>query len=133
MNTRRIGCVACLIFLLVCAVSHGREGISVLMDVGESQKHMQRELDKESAAFDRILKAINTGGLVTGTDKGTVALDYGDPVITMPEADGTEQWVYKPAGASWFSNDKIYLIFGPDGLLERINVLPGVIQNENND
>jgi len=91
-------------------------GTDTLMKVGKSQSEMAAAAKSESANYDKIKNAIKNGRLSEGDAARDIIKRYGEPVVMLPARKGRpEKWVYKPAGAEFFSNEKIYLFFDENG------------------
>ena len=99
------------------------DALGTLIDVGKSQSAMGKALDRETKAYDRIKRGIETGCLKKGQTANEVRSEYGDPVVVSEEKDGTSRWVYKPGYASHFDGIKINLLFDKEKKLAKIEVL----------
>lgn len=106
----------------VCgAGTAGGEGLDALIDIARGQKEISRQYKEETEAFENVRSGVERGRIVIGEKDENIRSRYGAPVIVLKNADGSgERWVYKPASASFFDGDKIYLSFDKDGRLINI-------------
>jgi len=116
------------IYLLALAIvlspfACSADGIGTLMQVGKSMDEIQRDYDKETAAYGRVKEAVATGGIKKGVKQAAV-LKYGAPVVIMTEAAGKRQvWVYRPGTTDLLNKPKIRLFFDDSGALDQITVV----------
>ncbi len=101
-------------------------GLGSLIAFGRTRAEMVRQYNAETKSYNSIKKAVDSGQLREGDAASTVKRRYGDPVITLTDdRDSTTKWIYKPAEASFSSNQKIYLTFDEnDKLVEWISLQP---------
>lgn len=98
-------------------------GLGTLIEVGKSQKGMEKALDEETATFKAIEKAIAADNIKEGQSQDSIQKRYGRPIVVISGKGGIEKWAYKPRYVSWFDNIKIYLIFDDSKKLKKIQVL----------
>ncbi|NQT32172.1 MAG: hypothetical protein HQ594_00690 [Candidatus Omnitrophica bacterium] len=103
-----------LIFASLIFASGCSSQLDTLIEVDESQKKMGKELKYETASYERIKKAVSAGVLTEGLDAVRIQKKYGSAVVVLSEEDGSSKWVYKPARESFFTGEKVYLIFNED-------------------
>jgi len=109
---------------LVSAVPLYAEGLDTLIAIGKSQAEMQKALDEETKAFERVKRAVETGDISKGQGKAGIRDKYGEPVVaTQDSTTGKEKWVYLPATSSFFKGAKMYLFFDTNGLLDEIRLI----------
>ncbi|MCM8760929.1 MAG: hypothetical protein NC938_06635 [Candidatus Omnitrophica bacterium] len=100
------------------------EGINTLVEVAASMGEAKKVLDKETANFNSVKTAIDSGRLSKGQPKGQIRAQYGEPVVENKDIpSGRERWVYKSADSSFFKGVRIYLFFDDKGMLEEIKIL----------
>jgi len=95
--------------------------ISTLLDVAKSQSQAQRELNAETKHFNNLKKAIEEDRIKTGMSERHIQRIIGKAMLVQNENDG-QRWVYKPAEATFFDNNKIYLYFDKNKLLTKYKV-----------
>ncbi|MFC1479862.1 hypothetical protein ACFL5Y_00220 [Candidatus Omnitrophota bacterium] len=95
-------------------------GVKALMKLSKDRGKMVKEYKQETENYKKVEKAIARGQLAKGESATRIEKRYGAPVITFTDAKNkTRQWVYKPGNLSFFSGEKIYLIFdNEDKLIE---------------
>lgn len=121
MSVKKI-CLSVIIILSVTADAYaGRLGM--LLGIARDQGNMEKALAKETKAFEKIAKAIETGRVLAGQTQDEIRRKYGGPSVAVEKDDGSERWVYKPSDKSYFENAKIYLFFNEDKVLSSIEVL----------
>ena len=121
MNLIIKGNVILLVILLFTANSYA-DGLGSLSEVGKNQDEMVRVLNKETKIYQAVKKAVETGTIKEGQPQDSILDTYGEPVIVLKEYDDIEKWVYKPGHATYFDSTKIYLFFGADKKLKKIEV-----------
>ena len=104
--------------MMLCGCS---KQISTLLDVAKSQSQAQRELNTETIHFNSLKKAIEEGRIKTGMSERHIQRIIGKAMLVQNENDG-QRWVYKPAEATFFDNNKIYLYFDKNKLLTKYKV-----------
>ncbi|NQU95789.1 MAG: hypothetical protein HQ549_06175 [Candidatus Omnitrophica bacterium] len=127
MITKKIAIICITLVFACCAFSSSASAgpLFELMAVGESQKEMEKELDKETKAYKAIKRAIENGHIKKGESADKIRKRYGAPVITLSDRQYAEKWVYKPGYASYFDGIKIYLFFDDDKALKGVRVMSG--------
>jgi hypothetical protein len=120
MAKPRIVLATVLVIFTACATLHA-DGIGSLIEVGKSMDAANKELAEETARFNSVKRAIESGVLKKGLSRQAVLSQYGEPVV-MNEDTSTkrERWIYKPSSSSFFEGAKIYLFFDADALLAEI-------------
>ncbi|MDD4879869.1 MAG: hypothetical protein PHR22_05410 [Candidatus Omnitrophica bacterium] len=99
------------------------DGLGTLMRVGKSMDEIQRDYDRETAAYSRVKEAIGNGGIKKGVKQAAV-LKYGEPVVVVTEAMRKRQvWVYRPGTTDLLNKPKIRLFFDDSGVLDQITVV----------
>jgi len=111
-----------LLVVLLFAVNGYGDGLGSLSKVGKSQDAMVRVLNKETKTYRAVKKAVETGKIKEGHLQDSILDKYGEPVVVLKEYDNIEKWVYKPGHATYFDSTKIYLFFGADKKLKKIEV-----------
>jgi len=103
-----------------------RIGLGRMMAIAKNEGDMAQELNKETANYRKVKKAVDHDDLKKGQFTSKIKDKYGVPVIILSEEKGNlEKWVYKPGRASFFDEKKVYLIFDSDErLVEWRSVLP---------
>jgi len=90
-----------------------------MMALSESQKEMQEELDAETARYNTIVRGAQDGHLKKGLYTSQIMERYGEPVVINDEYKGTKkEWVYKAGNESYFSDQKVKLMFNSNQQLE---------------
>ncbi|MCK4851752.1 MAG: hypothetical protein KAS86_01440 [Candidatus Omnitrophica bacterium] len=93
-------------------------GLRALIQLSKDRKAMAADLKRETKNYDRARKAIEKAALKAGDTASYVKKHAGEPAVILCDRDsGTAEWVYKPGSSTYFSRDKVYLNFGPDGEL----------------
>jgi hypothetical protein len=95
--------------------------INALLEVAKSQSKAQNQLEAETKYFNNLKTAVEEGRIKSGFSKAHIKRTIGPPVIIQDEDYG-QRWVYKPADATFFDNNKIYLYFNEEGLLTKYKV-----------
>jgi len=97
-----------------------KSGLSALMQFSNDRNAMVKEFNRETKNYDNIKKAVDHSYLDKGESASRIKRRYGEPVIILPDTkEKITKWVYKPSGATYFSDEKVYLIFDEnDKLLE---------------
>jgi len=89
-----------------------------LSKVGKSQSQIQRALDKETAVYTEVKKALINNELNMGSSAEQIQKHFGPPVVIVKQGD-VWRHLYKPAHSTHFSGEKIYLFFDENGKLVR--------------
>lgn len=112
-----------IIFILgLCIVFCGcSKQISTLLDVAKSQSQAQKQLNAETIHFNNLKKAIDEGRIKSGMSERHIQRIIGKPMLIQNENNG-QRWVYKPAEATFFDNNKIYLYFDKNKLLTKYKI-----------
>jgi hypothetical protein len=97
------------------------DGIGSLIEVGKSMDVAKKELAAETARFNSIKSAVESGALQKGLSRQAILSQYGEPVVMNEDfTTKRERWVYKPASSSFFEGSRIYLYFDANGSLVEI-------------
>lgn len=89
-----------------------KHGLESLTRLNKDRNEMIRILKEETNNYEAVKNAIFSHQLQRGSSAHKIIKLYGKPVITFSEPAGTGlKWLYKPSSASFFSKEKIYLIF----------------------
>ena len=105
------------------AVSYA-DGIGSLAEVGKSMDAAKKELDQETANYNKVNGAIESGALQKGLSRQAVLSQYGEPVVMNEDlSTKRERWVYKPASSSFFEGERIYLFFNVSGTLDEVKIV----------
>ena len=111
-----------IVILGLCIMFCGcSKQVSTLLDVAKSQSQAQREFNAETIHFNNLKKAIEEGRIKAGLSERHIQRIIGKPMLIQDENDG-QRWVYKPAEATFFDNNKIYLYFDKNKLLTKYKV-----------
>lgn len=122
MAKLRIVLATVLVVFTACAVSYA-DGIGSLAEVGKSMDSAKKDLAEETARFNGIKNAIESGVLKKRLSRQAVLSQYGEPVVMNEDlATKRERWVYKPASSSFFEGPKAYLFFDVNGDLVEIKI-----------
>ena len=114
--------------VMLCGCS---KQISTLLDVAKSQSEAHRQLKTETIYFNNLKTAIEEGRIKNGMSEKHIQRIIGEPMLIQSEADG-ERWVYKPAEATFFDDNKIHLYFNENKLLTKYKVFePEELENNN--
>ncbi|MFH1665407.1 MAG: hypothetical protein ABIA77_04590 [Candidatus Omnitrophota bacterium] len=93
-------------------------GLQALIEVGKKNQEMEKELKGETGAYEKVRKALDKGRFEKGEAAADIIRKYGEPVIVLQdEKGGGQKWVYKPAQASFWSGEKVYLLFDENDAL----------------
>ena len=112
-------CIVILIVSCACAGNAYAEGLQTLIETGGSMAEIAKEQNAQTARFDQVKQAIDSGALKKGDDKDTLLSQYGEPVIAnIDTATDREKWVYMPATSDFFKGVKVYLYFTGETLDE---------------
>ncbi len=96
-----------------------KDGLQALIELGRKNREMEKELEGETSSYGEIRDALDEGRLEKGETAADIVKKYGEPVIVLSgEKEGGQKWVYKPAQASFWSDEKVYLLFDEKGELE---------------
>jgi len=120
--------VAAFLFIAFSACSYPAasraEGIGALVEAGKSMDSAKKALNQETANFNGVKSAIESGALRKGLSKQAIASQYGEPVVINEDfATKRERWVYKPASSSFFEGARICLLFDSSGALDEMVAL----------
>jgi hypothetical protein len=116
--------IAISIVAVSCAANLQAEGIGTLVEAGKSMDSAKRELSEETASYERVRSAIESGALQIGQSARGIEAQYGKPVVRNEDfSTKGERWVYKPARSSFFEGARIYLYFDGKGSLAEIKKL----------
>ncbi|MBD3379305.1 MAG: hypothetical protein GF408_02465 [Candidatus Omnitrophica bacterium] len=103
-----------------------KHGVGALMELSGDRGKMEREYREETRSFKEVKKAVEHEALRKGAAAFEVKKDFGEPVVEIPgEKAGEVRWVYKAASSDFFTGEKVYLIFGPEGKLIEWGIDPG--------
>lgn len=105
--------------------------ISTLLDVAKSQSEAHRQLKTETIHFSNLKTAIEEGRIKNGMSEKHIQRIVGKPMLIQNEVGG-ERWVYKPAEATFFDKNKIYLYFNENKLLIKYKVFEPEEPENNN-
>ena len=95
-----------------------KDGIKALMAFAKSHGKMIQELKEETENYRKIAAALDRGQLKHGESAKRIKTRYGEPVIVLSEeGERLTKWVYKPSDKSFFSDEKVYLIFNKENEL----------------
>ncbi|MFH1797749.1 MAG: hypothetical protein ABH844_00150 [Candidatus Omnitrophota bacterium] len=87
-------------------------GIKALTEIDKNREKMTTAYEKETKNYTAVKNALISNNLQKGDPAVKITGLYGNPVIILSEYSGTKsKWLYKPHSASFFSKEKIYLIF----------------------
>lgn len=115
--------IATIAVFLFSAINCYAEGLGTLIELGKSQAEIQKQYAQETKAFQAVKKAIETGAIKKGMDRGAIIDKYGDPVVIVDDLDGKRKdWIYKPAESSFFKGIRATLFFTADGVLDEAKV-----------
>ena len=94
--------------------------------LSDEMKKKAAELDDETENYNKAAKALDRGAVKPGmTDQDIVKL-VGQPVIRFESDDGSGiEWVYKPGRESYFTGNKIYLLFDGNGMFQSWRIVKG--------
>ena len=109
------------------ALSHLNE-LFALKAIGDEQKAMDREVEKQDKKFKLLIEEIQKGNIKEYPNKKSVARRFGEPVLSeQVDKDGVlkELWIYRYS-AKFFDSDKAYLYFDPSGNLINWQYVPGL-------
>lgn len=107
--------------LLLCAPLCYADGLGSLIEVSSSMDNAQKAYDAETAQFEELKAALESGAIEKGMSRDDILKKYGKPQVSFREALSQRQkWVYKPGSSDYFNGMKIYMFFSDDGLLEEI-------------
>ena len=115
---RKIIALSCII-LLSCVFDCRAEGLGTLIELGKSQAEIQKQYAHETKAFEAVKRAIDVDAIKKGESKNSVRVKYGEPIVIVNNLDGKhEDWIYKPAGSSFFRGIRATLVFNAEGVLD---------------
>jgi hypothetical protein len=93
-------------------------GLKALMELAKNRGSMIQEFRRETENYRKVKVALDHGELKYGETASRIKSKYGEPVIMLSEEKGRlTKWVYKPGQKSFFSGEKVYLVFGEDDKL----------------
>lgn len=97
------------------------DGLGSLIEVSNSMDQAQKAYDAETAQFEGLKTALESGAIEKGMSRDDILKKYGKPQVSFREALSQRQkWVYKPGTSDYFTGMKIYMFFDDGGLLEEI-------------
>lgn len=112
-----------LSFILMVYTFDCWAGLDTLIELGRSQAEIQKQYAQETKAFEAMKKAIEAGAVKKNMDKASVIAKYGEPVVKVSDPDGKrEDWIYKPAEASFFKGIRATLFFTAEGVLDEAKI-----------
>ena len=120
----------CLFWLLWHSGLVFGEGLGTLIEVGKSQKEMQKALEGETRTFNDLKEALEKGELDKALTGDEILKKYGEPVLISDEGLGKEKWMYKPGSSDHFTGTKIYLYFDEAGNLTGVKIKKPPVNTE---
>jgi hypothetical protein len=112
----------CLIFLLSAPICRA-EGLDVLIEVAKSQAQIKKQYEEETKNFERVKKGIGSDAIKKGQTKSDIQAKYGEPVVSIKNADGKrEDCIYKPETSSFFKGIRATLVFTEQGILDEARI-----------
>lgn len=119
---KAISAVILVVIFFTAGVSYA-EGLQTLIETGGNMAEISKALDDETASFQKVKKAVESGALQKGRPRDSVMAEYGKPVVMNTDTvTKRERWVYMPATSNFFKGIKIYLYFTTNGMLDEIVV-----------
>ena len=116
--------IAAAVFIITFPAICTADGIGSLIEVGKGMDAAKKDLAEETARFNSVKSAVETGALQKGISRQAVLSQYGEPVVMNEDfATNRERWVYKPASSSFFEGERIYLFFDASGALNEIKIM----------
>ena len=101
-------------------------GLKALIQLSKDRGVMIRTFEKETENYQRTKESLAKGRIKKGDEASKVIKSCGEPVISFPaDENDNEKWVYKPASASFFDKEKIYLFFDESGALAGWEMISG--------
>lgn len=95
------------------------DGVPALIELSNSRKDMVKELDAETASYEKVKAALDGDKLFRGMTAEEARKRFGEPVnVDTWNTEDVTKWVYKKPSKDIMSKDKVYLIFDKDGKLE---------------
>lgn len=95
-----------------------KASLTPLMELSKDRAVMTNELERDTRNYKTLKAAIERNDLKEGESVSAIRKEYGEPVIILSESNGRfSRWVYKIGNASFFSQERIYLIFNEEGKL----------------
>lgn len=100
------------------------EGLDTLIDLGRGQAAIQKSYARETATYNEVKRAVDSGSIKKGRTKKEIASKYGQPVVNIREF-GTErdEWIYKPAKSTYTQGERIYLFFDKNEILDEVKAV----------
>jgi len=95
-----------------------RGGLKKMIELSDTQDQMQKELDKETASYKKMLDGLEKKHLKKGMYTTEILNKYGKPVVINKKLLNSKEWIYKPGYESYFSGKEIKLLFNKNGKLE---------------
>lgn len=109
--------------LTIFTVNCRADGLGTLIEMGKSQADIQKQYEDETKAFEKVKNAVASGAISKGQTKDSIRAKYGDPVVSVRDADGNHEiWAYKPASSSFFKGIRAELVFTKEGILDAIRM-----------
>lgn len=119
---KRAFALLCVIFLLFVPIC-GAEGLDVLIEVAKSQAQIKKQYEEETKNFEKVKKAIELGAIKRGQARSDIRAKYGEPVVSIKNADGKrEDCIYKPETSSFFEGVRATLVFTEEGILDEARI-----------
>lgn len=113
--------LAIVLIMIFAATAVCAEGLDTLIEVGRGQAEIAKDYAAETKAYESVRRAVERGSIKKGQAKGAIMDTYGEPVIMYTRwQDKREQWVYKPASATFDKGPRVDLYFTPDGTLDEV-------------
>jgi len=112
MIIKSLICLAVILNLAGCLFKENIEKLSTLKTLGQSQKEIGSYLERQVAAFNRLVEDIKNKKLSLGISQESFIKIYGDPVLSE-EAKGDEAkliLLYRHP-TQYFSRQKVYVYF----------------------
>ena len=104
-----------------CNALHHLPELSTMGEYSREMDNHKKTVDAIDQHYDALAATVNTDGLKSYPDAGSVRSSFGEPILIKNiEVDGKsrEQWLYRHALIAK-SNDKVYLYFDKQGKLIR--------------
>lgn len=103
-----------------------KASLTPLMELSKDRAEMTDELERDTRNYKNLKAAIEKNSLKEGESVLTIKREYGEPVLILSEDSGrVSRWLYKIGNASFFSQEKIYLIFDEEGKLVKWKIPSG--------
>lgn len=105
-----------ILFLLFLAGCSTTKDVSFLQELAKDEKAKAGAMESDTKNYKKLKEALADGKVNPGMAMEEIRDRFGEPVVTTQEKEGT-RFAYKPGPASWFGEQKIYLIFDAHGKL----------------